>query len=61
MPLGSSKSKFKRGSSKNSEIEEMASAVHGNESSFSEALAQERLENVDEIEDMSKQDGKSTN
>jgi hypothetical protein len=58
MLLDSCKTKSKRASSKNAEIEEMTSAVHGNESSFSRALEQERLENIDDIEDMSKQDGK---
>ena len=36
----------------------MASAVQDNESSFSRVLAQEQLENIDDIEDMSKQDCK---
>ena len=58
MPSGSSKTTSKRSSSKNAEIEEMASAVLGNESSFSRALAQEELENIDDTEVMSKENSK---
>ena len=46
MPSGYSKTTSKRGSSKKAEIEEMASAVLGNENSLSRALAQEELENI---------------
>ena len=41
MPSDSSKTKSKRGSSKNAEIDEMALAVNGNDFSFSRNLAQE--------------------